>query len=209
MIYQHFISPENNAKILIWEITETEEELITSLANFKKYEPEFTALKNSKRKLEFLASRIALNYLAGQTVYVAYDTSGKPFLLNEKLHISISHSRQWVAVMLAGTNCGIDIECPTDKILKVYRRFLNDQEQRDLFQNTGDIVKLQLAWSAKEALYKIIGEKAVDFSGQLQIAPFEAQQEGRIEVVHLPANKMYELAYKVTPSFNLVYCTAN
>ncbi|MFZ4724954.1 MAG: siderophore biosynthesis protein, partial [Paludibacter sp.] len=59
---------------------------------------------------------------------------------------------------------------------------------------------------AKEALYKIIGIQAVEFSKQLRIFPFEVKEEGEFKALHLPTNTGYNLSYILTDQYALVYC---
>ncbi len=206
MIYEQFKS--HNADVLIWEITESADELIGMLSNFESYKPEYESIKTNKRRIEFLTARIAINQLLGDEKMIVYDKSGKPFLKNEKTFISISHSKKWLALIAhPDLKAGIDIECPTEKIVQVYKRFLNPAEQKELFDE-GSSIKLQLAWSAKEALFKIIGDSAVDFAKQLHIFPFELKDEGSIKAEHLPYKDVYNLHYKVESNYNLVYCIA-
>ncbi|MFZ4582827.1 MAG: 4'-phosphopantetheinyl transferase family protein [Paludibacter sp.] len=194
------------ADILIWEVTETETELLSLLSNFDIYKSEYEQLKSAKRKLEFLAARVALNTLTGFEINVQYTPEGKPICANADLQISISHSGKWIAVITHTTKMvGIDIELPTDKFQKLYQRFLNKKEQNILFCAT-DLRKVQLAWSAKEALYKIIGSEAVNFDKQLEIMDFTINNSGSFTGIHTVSNKKYTLHYTINEAFNLVYC---
>jgi 4'-phosphopantetheinyl transferase len=197
------------ASILIWEITESELELIKMLSNFEVYEPDFKQLRTNKRKFEFLAARIALNILTAHELVVGYSSEGKPFCVDNSLKISISHSGNWVVVMTHPTSeVGIDIEVPTDRFLKLYQRFLNKTEQKSLF-DANDLRKVQLAWSAKEALYKIIGNEAVNFDKQLEVMNFRVDNEGVFKGIHTLTSKEYTLYYSISEAFNLVYCIDN
>lgn len=194
------------ADILIWEVTETESEFIALLANFDIYKSEYEQLKSDKRKLEFLAARVALNVLATTQINVQYTPEGKPFCANADLQISISHSGKWIAVITHPSKVvGIDIELPTDKFKKLYQRFLNKNEQHTLY-DANDLRKVQLAWSAKEALYKIIGIQAVNFDKQLEVLDFEINNSGSFIGIHTVSNKKYTLYYVINKSFNLVFC---
>lgn len=205
MIYERFNS--GDARILIWEISETEEELITSLSNFDAYLIDFEKMGTAKRRLEFLAARIALNSLAERELIVVYDNCGKPYLKDKSFNISISHTKNLVAVMVHPTRkAGIDIESVSDRVMKVRNKYLSEEEQKHLYSENADTQKMQIAWSAKEAIYKIIGPEAVDFKNQLRILPFESKSEGTLLVEHLPTNNVFELSYKVTQQFNLAYC---
>lgn len=194
----------DNIRLLIWEMTESTEEMQLQLSD-----TELQGLENKvseKRKREFLGVRLALKELLGNGKTIKYDANGKPFLADESFHIGVSHSGKWITVMVHSTrNCGIDIEIPTDKINKIYNRFLGETEQIEL-SNGQDVNQLQLAWSAKEALYKIIGAEAVDFAKQLRLFPFEVQQQGEILAEHIPTTKKYTLQYFQHSAFIMVYC---
>ncbi len=197
------------ATVLIWEITESEDELKDLLSNFNVYEADFKLLKTNKRKLEFLSARIALNELAACEVVIGYTTEGKPYCVDNNMKISISHSGNWVVVIAHPTSeVGIDIEIPTDRFLKLYQRFLTETEQATLFDAT-DLRKVQLAWSAKEAMYKLIGNEAVNFDKQLEVLDFLVYATGSFMGVHTVTGKNYTLFYSINNSFNLVYCIDN
>lgn len=205
MIYEQFISED--AHILIWEITETVEELSSMLSNLDDYVVDFQKMGTAKRQLEFLTTRIAINLMLEQDVIVIYDLAGKPHLKDNLFNISISHTKNWVAVMThPSKNVGIDIECISDRVSKVYPKFLSDKEQRHLTAKDNNTQKLLLAWSAKEAIYKIIGMDAVDFKTQLELYPFDFYNEGTLNIEHLPTKNVFQLSYKVTKYFNLAYC---
>jgi len=194
----------DDAKILIWDLTESVDVLKQELIEFN--EVEFNRIVSEKRKREFLGVRVALKALIGNDVQIGYDTAGKPFLLNNCCQISISHSKNWIALMSHPTrSVGIDIECPTNKIQKIYKRFLSVIEQKEL-SNGKNLNQLQLAWSVKEALYKIIGNEAVDFATQLRIFPFEVKSFGEIIAQHIPTKKIYQLHYTQNSAYTLVYC---
>jgi len=207
MIYQQFTS--NNANILIWELTESIDDLIVDLKNFEFYKNEFIEIRTDKRRREFLCVRIAMNKLTNYECIISYDEFGKPFLLNKSFEISVTHSGKWIAVICHPTQkVGIDIECPSQKIQKIYKRFLSQIEQKDL-SNGQNLQQLYLAWSAKEALFKIIGNEAVDFVKQLRVLPFNVEKKGQLEAVFLPTNSIYILNYLCFTNFNLVYCVDN
>ena len=198
------LCPIESAQLLIWEITESIEELKNQLLSVDMAELEKKV--SDKRKLEFLGVRVALKHMLGYEIAVKYDAEGKPFLVDESLHISVSHSGKWIAVMAhPDKSVGIDIEVPTDKIQKLYTRFLSETEQEEL-SGGQNIQQLQIAWSAKEALYKIIGKEAVDFAKQLRIYPFEVSENGEIRAEHIPSNQQYKLHYHQQSAYTLVYC---
>jgi 4'-phosphopantetheinyl transferase len=196
----------NDAKILVFEITQTSEELLQQIENRGWFETELKKFSSEKRKREFIAVRLAMKSLLGKEINICYDADGKPYLADQSYQISISHSGNWIAVMEHPTRTvGIDIECPSKKIATLYTRFLSKTEQEEL-SNGKDFNQLQLAWSAKEALYKIIGKQAVDFIKQLRIFPFEVKTEGEITAEHIPTKTLYQLNYIQSAAYTLVYC---
>jgi 4'-phosphopantetheinyl transferase len=199
----NFISAED-AKLLVWNLTESIEELKNQLGLF--HENELNGLASDKRKREYLGVRVAMKTLLGKEIHIEHDTNGKPSLPDGSYHISISHSKNWIAVIAHATHStGVDIECPTDKIQKVCTRFLSPREHLDL-SNGKNIKQLQLAWSVKESLYKIIGKEAVDFANQLRIFPFDVKPSGEIIAQHIQTKKLYQLHYIQNSAYTLVYC---
>ena len=195
-------------KVLVFEITESVDELYKRWHFDGMDTKEFEKIVSEKRKREYLAVRLAMKSLLGKDISICYNPDGKPFLEDESYQISISHSGKWVAVMAHPTqSVGIDIECPTDKIKNLYTRFLSKTEQEEL-SNGNNISQLQLAWSAKEALYKIIGKHAVDFANQLRIFPFEVKTEGQMQAQHIKTETLYTLFYIQSAEYTLVYCRA-
>ena len=196
------------AKVLVWELTESVDTLYQQLNLNESENAAFNKIISEKRKLEFLGIRVALMALLGKETRIEYDAQGKPHLADKSYHISVSHSNKWIAVMAHPTNMvGIDIECPTGKIQKIYQRFLSIIEQQEL-SNGKDIRQLLLAWSAKEALYKIIGKEAINFATQLRIFPFEVSNSGTLKAQHIPTNSFYQLYYQQSETYTLVYCLA-
>ncbi len=204
MIDKQFTVSE--ATILVWELTENESDLEKLLINLDSYKSGLEKFTSPKRRLEFLTSRIAINEILNRAVKVLYDDNGKPFLENELSHMSISHSKNWVAVIHHPTaKVGIDIECPTARINKIAHRFLNQSEQES-FSGNEQNKEIQLIWSAKEALYKIIGSEVADFANQLTILPFQVQKEGTFTALQHSNVSIFEMHYIVAEHYNLVFC---
>jgi len=205
---KHEVIELENARIMVWQLTESVETLKGQLDMTEQEKIGFDKINSDKRRLEFLGIRVALNALLGKEIHIEYDMEGKPHLSDRSYQISISHSNKWIAVMAHPSRMvGIDIECPTDKIQKLYRRFLSRTEQAELSDGK-DIRQLLLAWSGKEALYKIIGKEAVDFATQLRIFPFEVKPSGSVKAQHIPSDSYFQLFYQLTEQYALVYCLA-
>ena len=202
----HKLITQGDAKLLVWEVSESIETLQDQLNLTESDQTAFKKIASDKRKLEFLGLRVALKTLLGREIQIQYNADRKPCLSDKSYHISLSHSNKWIAVMAHPTlKVGIDIECPTNKIQKLYTRFLSETEQLEL-SNGKDIRQLLLAWSAKEALYKIIGKEAIDFATQLRIFSFDVKLSGEFKAQHIPSKSFYQLYYQQSTEYTLVYC---
>jgi 4'-phosphopantetheinyl transferase EntD len=126
----------------------------------------YSNINNSERKNEFLGIRYLRNYYDSQ-LEIKYLSNGKPIVGNGSKHISISHSKNHVAIAVATHPIGIDIEEFHERILKVKNRFLNENEQKLFDQNS--VQDLTIAWSAKEALFKLNDDSRLDFKTDLII----------------------------------------
>ncbi|MDR1369788.1 MAG: 4'-phosphopantetheinyl transferase superfamily protein [Dysgonamonadaceae bacterium] len=162
----------------IWgvrEITGTSEELLSRLEKKELYFPVIEQIKLEKRKKEWLTVRLLLKDLLGEEKEVGYDASGKPFLKDDSFHISISHTSGYVAVILNPTHpVGIDIEQITSQVMRIRNRFLSKSEN-DYISEKEELIHLLLHWSAKETMFKALGEENVIFNEQLHICPFEPE----------------------------------
>lgn len=192
--------------ICIFENKYTSEELLNSSDNTALYKDELEQFSGEKRRKEFLGLRFALKKcLDNQDYKVIYSEEGKPLLENGKFNVSFSHAGNWnVAVSHPTQKVGIDIEIPTEKLRRVYEKFLSIEEQ-EYFPKTSDLETLCLLWSCKEVLFKIIGNDAVDFAKQLRIFPFNKKESGTIEGQHLVTGTHYSLYYQITPNYVVVF----
>ncbi|GAB1415574.1 hypothetical protein MASR2M117_09800 [Paludibacter sp.] len=192
-----------DALIAIGHVEEDISALINQLKNFEDYRSEYLQIKTDKRRMEFLAARILLNELTGRNVLVEY-RNDKPFLKDNSLFISITHSKDYVAVITHHSfQTGIDLEIRNTRVSNIIGRFLNIREQK-LFclENS----KIEIAWSAKEALYKIIGNIVRDFAAELEIFQFELNESGVIFVLHTSGSRIYKLRYYQNQIYTLVVC---
>ena len=114
----------------------------------------FSVIQSSKRKKEFITSRILLNSYLNNKTFLIYENN-KPILNNSK-HISISHKDQELIIGINNMiTIGVDIEKISDKILKIKSKFCNQKELLELKKNES-IEILTMLWSAKEATFKCL-----------------------------------------------------
>ena len=160
---------------------------------------------NQKREIETKGKQYLINHLLNKEIEIQYDENGKPYLLNEYKHISITHSHDKIAIIINDfEKTGIDIELIRDKVLKIKHKFLAESE---LINAENDPEKLLIYWGAKESLYKIYGLKELDFIKNLYINAFIKNHSGTIvgNINMTNFNKSYELAYLKIEEYMLVY----
>ena len=177
--------------ILVWEITETLEEIIAlgEGINTSNYTSE-------KRKKEHLASRLLVNEIC-PTKTIIYNEFGAPELNNGK-HISISHSKELVAVILSDKKTGLDIEQISEKSLRIASKFVS---ARNLIKLNKE--KATLIWCIKEAIYKWHQKGKVDFIKDIIIPEFSAKKHGKVTAYF--RGKKLNLNYLKINNHYLVY----
>lgn len=104
---------------------------------------------------------------------VEYDASGRPQLRNSRYtHISVSHCRDRVAVLLSDVPCGVDVELCSRNFSRVRERYLHPDEERLCTQEW-----MQAAvWCAKECLYKMAATEGLSLREDLRIVSFDGEQ---------------------------------
>ena len=196
------------SRVGLWKITEKTEELFSKLRLEEKDQLTFQNFTHPQRKLQWLAVRNLTNKLLGKNnVRIRYDRNSKPQINNNPHYISISHTKQYAAVILnKKDHTGIDIELISPRIKKIEHKFMSEQELNSL-QPFNHIEQFYVYWSAKESLYKLYGKKKLDFKENLFIEPFKYKSKGIITGKIIKGNKVqpHKLRYEKKDSFMLVY----
>jgi phosphopantetheinyl transferase (holo-ACP synthase) len=153
---------ENIAQGTFLGVWKKEEELELLQAVFPLHSEEieaFDKISNISRKKEWLSTRILLTEMLQKRKLIIYSAYGKPAIHNSELNLSISHSKNFVALIISSQYFpGIDIEHISERVQKIKHKFLTDNE-KNWCQNTE---QMTACWSAKEAVFKIF-EKELDF----------------------------------------------
>ncbi len=158
---------DKNTKVFLWKITESIDYLIDKynlvLSN------DFFKIKSEIHKKQFIAKILLLNHLKLSNLIYKNDV-GKPFLENGQ-HISISHSGKYVGIAIGNTALGLDIEKQNDKLIRIQNKFIDskDFEYQDIITKN----KLLWYWTAKEAVYKLIGKRGLSFKNDIRIKSFD------------------------------------
>jgi phosphopantetheinyl transferase len=167
----------------------------------------FAAFRYEKRRLEWLAGRIAAKCAAlqlathstatnwpaeqWQRMQIAADDSGKPYLLPRPdlaapPAISISHSRGLAVAMAGPRLCGIDIQQITPAIARVAERFVAAGDEEILAPAVaawGRPAALTLLWSAKEAVKKAAAGPLVPGFLHISLTALQRAAEGFVFAV--------------------------
>jgi len=201
LFYQHNIN--ETTRLAVWKIEEPESFFLSHIASQR-------AIQHPQKRLQHLAGRFLLSFLFPDfpIAEILLADTRKPYLAHHPYHFSISHCTNYAAAIVSRTEkVGIDIEVPTERVLKIRHKFLHPTEQA-MFNSSHQLVdQTTLLWSAKEAMFKWWGWAAVDFSEMLRIEAFELATEGLISArlvteqgaIRLPLN------YKLMPNLCLVW----
>lgn len=187
---------DNDFSIVVWKSVEPMNDLLRNASLNHVEFAEWNSFKSETRKREWLTVRNALQILVpganGSSIY--YDSNGKPQLFEEGF-ISISHSHEYIALMKSSkSEIGVDIEIINERIVKLSRKFLNDEEKLDV-TTENQLEKLHAMWGAKEVLYKIHSIGDIDFKKDFFVHPFEYKSPGELSASIL--KKGYKKDFKI------------
>jgi 4'-phosphopantetheinyl transferase len=201
MLYKRFEVEKKT--VGIWKVSESIEDLLSLLNLETTLVAKIQNLRSDKRKIEKLATCCLMREFGLDYSQLTYLPSGKPQLIGNKFHVSISHTAGFVSIALSESGVGIDIQSIDARVVKLKSRFVADDEfiDPDL-----EITHLMLHWSAKEAMFKWIDKEEVMFTKHLHVKPFSPVDKGYFEVYETKTE--WEMAttayYEVEDHFVLV-----
>lgn len=194
----------NIGTVYVWKVTETEEELISLRKLSESEYLHLQLLKNPQKRRHWLAYRVLLGEAIGHDFEINYLKNGKPMLVHPQQFLSVSHSKDFAAIFLSETQpIGIDIEKISDRIQKVFPRFLNETEQKN--SNLSDNSLLHFYWGAKESVYKQFHQHRLLFVEQIQIDI--ARWEDQTAIAHVKTANFQakvHLIYRLIADYMLV-----
>ena len=194
-------------QILVWEITESVEELLGNVVLKEKTQLRLYKMKSEMHQRAFLSVRMLLKEAGYTDFELHYDEFGKPYFLDGK-HVSITHSHYFSAIIISDETVGIDIEMQREKIIRIADKFVNPTELDRLrsFDIEDYIKKLTVKWGAKEAIFKIRNEKGISFKDHIQVNSFEIREEETIAILEIENIKQeFSIYFEEFESFTLVY----
>ncbi len=187
----------------IWKIEESSEVLLSQLLHHEWIQNIYT-VKAESRVLEILSTRILIKVLTSEEKEVRYSSTGRPSLADESYHMSVSHTKGYVAVAINKEKpIGLDVEYISEKIRRVQSRLISDKEYID---KDNELIHLLLHWSAKEAMFKYLDAEGVDFRKNLFVSKFTPEEKGTFNTKETRSSLQTEFNayYKVEKEFVLV-----
>ncbi|MAM29734.1 MAG: 4-phosphopantetheinyl transferase [Flavobacteriaceae bacterium] len=178
------ITVANRAKVLIWKIEESFEELSDGIHLTSHCQERVDGMKSDLHRRGFMSVRHLLAEEGYVDADLYYDDYGKPHLKDGK-QISITHSFIFSAIIISDAEVGIDIEKQRHKILKIAHKFTPIEEYRTLANEDAIMRKLTMVWGAKESLYKSFATPGVSFLQHIYVEDF------RLDVLQTTAEVGY------------------
>ena len=162
-------------QLVVWHIVEPESYFETAAKSIRP-------IAHPHKRLQHVCGRYLLQHLVPffPLEQIVLEHNNKPFLPSHPYHFSISHCDDYVAAIVSThKQVGVDVETISPKVAKIRHKFLTETEESILTNSkvplTG-IEKLTLAWSAKEAMFKWLGETGVDFREHLNLQQLQGEK---------------------------------
>ena len=199
---------DNKAEIAVWQVTETEEELknITSVPTDEM--EEISLFRSESQRKQKLAVRALINEVFEEKMYLNHHDNGQPYLENCATNISITHTENYVAIIIHDEEeVGIDVESLDRDFSVVEQKALSEDEIDDLEKDKRN-EQLAIYWCAKEALFKRMALNRVVYSEQIEVEKFNVRKEGELEATFIHKDgheEEFELEYMIFDHHVLVW----
>ena len=186
------IESYQDARFGIWEMSD-------SPSDYHEWYAEASLLyKSEARRKEYVFVRALLERMTGAKQVILHDKSGKPYL-DGNMQISLSHTKGYCAVIVSDSRAvGIDIEYMSDRVDKIARKFIRNDEPM------ATTIQKLLLWSAKEAVYKLFSSYRLDYF-EMRVFPFEVSWQGIMRIENLRNHSIVDVAYRVCQDYVLTY----
>lgn len=173
--------------IYIWENRESSQELLALLKEKEIHRQKIKAFKSQERIIQYLTNRLLVQEIIGNNQLLK-GANNKPFLENSSLEISFSHNKKFTVLMTSNITCGVDIQSPTEKAVKVKHKFIN---KNDFCIENNGLEVLSKAWSCKEAAFKKFGNNELYLKENITI--LNELENNQYEVLVEFDNKKHEV----------------
>ncbi|MCK5906402.1 MAG: 4'-phosphopantetheinyl transferase superfamily protein [Flavobacteriales bacterium] len=160
---------DSSTTLLLWKIEEDYDTLFSSV----KLQPDsikrLEKFSSTKRKIEFLATRKLLEEVGLSDADLSYRNDGAPLIKGK--FISISHTSDFVAIIVSNKRVGIDIERNRQQILRIAHKFVNEEEKNKFDVDSLEV--LSIIWNSKEAMFKLCDRTGIDFKDNLNVSKID------------------------------------
>lgn len=138
----------------LWRMDESPAEMLQQYPHLSSLPMPY---KSDARQKEFLCVRALLCEMSGSTALtIDHTDSGRPVV--KGWHVSISHTKGYAVLMMSRkAHLGVDIEYRSDRITKIAKKFVRDDEDATTLE------ELLTLWCAKETLYKLYSDDNLQF----------------------------------------------
>ena len=141
-------------------------------------------------------------------MYLNHHDNGQPYLENCATNISITHTENYVAIIIHDEEeVGIDVESLDRDFSVVEKKALSEDEIEDLEKDKKN-EQLAIYWCAKEAIFKRMSQNRVDFAEQIEVEKFNLRKEGELEATFIHKDEHeeeFELEYMIFDRHVLVW----
>ncbi|WGH75014.1 4'-phosphopantetheinyl transferase superfamily protein [Tenacibaculum tangerinum] len=200
------LTVNDHAKVLIWKIEESFEQLSNGISLTKGSQQRVASMKSDLHQRGFLSVRHLLQEVGYSDNDLLYDGYGKPHLKDGKF-ISITHSFTFSGIIISDKHpVGIDIEMQRDKIVKIAHKFTPIEEYKSIANHDALVSKLTIVWGAKESLYKIYGKKKLHFLEHMYVEDFSFDtNETTGKILYEGETSEYGIQFLEMEGFTCVY----
>lgn len=190
------IDPWPEARVYLWDISESEEELLGIVRMNDRSKQRFNSMKSEVHRKGFLSVRALLQAAGLSDDDLYYDDFGKPFLHSGQ-YISITHSHTRSAIIVAPYPVGIDIELRRPKILRIAHKFCPgiSNELNDLAPDAVD--QYTYVWTAKESIYKMASIPGLGFLRDIVLSEW-TQEKDLAALIPLDMDGLIQAKGKIT-----------
>lgn len=163
-----------------------------------------------QKVLERKAASLLVNTALNKNCILKKRPSGKPYIEDENLEISISHAWPYVAFCCSNKmRAGVDIQAIKSNIERVAPKFVNEYEQNLIAASLKKELLLSLIWSAKECLFKYYEKGNLLFIENLKITITPDLQSNTLigEIIKEHEYYAVEMQFEIIEDYVLVYTT--
>ena len=191
----------------LWRMDEDMAEILSRYPWMGEYVEELNNYKSDRRKLELLTVRALLHEMllmdglsAKRSLRVGkicHNENGKPLL--QGYHISISHTKGFVAVMASKVHeVAVDIEYYDDRVKRIAQNFLRKDED---FKG---IDSLLVCWCGKETVSKLFSDANLQCC-EMRVTPFDVMSDWSCEIENLKSQQKVNVDFELTMEYVLTY----